>query len=443
MLRIILVRHGESTFNIANRVQGRGEKTSHSVLTDLGKQQADLTGKALAPITFATALVSPLQRAQQTAHAILSHQANPPALEIDPLLLEIDLGYWEGLSFAEIEAKYPEQYHNWHFAPYQLCIDGVYPVRELFQQAHSFWQGLLAKYAQNTAATILITAHSGINRALICTALGIDLRRYHHLKQTNCGVNVLNYRGNSWQLESLNISTHQQPLTGVALPKFRDQHQGIRILLVRHGETDWNRQKRFQGQMDIPLNDTGRAQAQKTGTFLANSTIDLAWSSPLSRPKETAELILQYHPQVKLEFLDQLQEISHGHWEGKLEAEIANTYAQELAEWQTYPDRVQMPAGENLQEVWERVKSAWQIILDSTPIGKTVLVSAHDAVNKAILCNLFDLSPAHFWAFKQGNGGVTVIDYPQGVKGSPYLQAMNITSHLFDSVLDGTAAGAL
>lgn len=102
-----------------------------------------------------------------------------------------------------------------------------------------------------------------------------------------------------------------------------------------------------------------------------------------------------------------------------------------------------MPEGENLDQVWQRVAPAWQHIIRSTPAGKTALVVAHDAVNKAILCQLFDLAPDQFWAFKQGNGGVSVIDYHKGYDRHPTLQAMNITTHLSGSVLDLTAAGAL
>jgi probable phosphoglycerate mutase len=106
-----------------------------------------------------------------------------------------------------------------------------------------------------------------------------------------------------------------------------------------------------------------------------------------------------------------------------------------------------MPEGENLQQVWARSTAAWEAIVASTPLGTadrptTVLVVAHDAVNKAILCHVVGQSPAQFWTFKQGNGAVSVIDYPQGKSGRAILQAMNITTHL-GGVLDKTAAGAL
>ncbi len=103
-----------------------------------------------------------------------------------------------------------------------------------------------------------------------------------------------------------------------------------------------------------------------------------------------------------------------------------------------------MPEGENLQQVWERAIASWNaIVTEFSQQPKTGIVVAHDAINKAILCHLFGLGPEHFWNFKQGNGSVTVIDYPKGAEGYPVLEAMNITIHLSGSILDKTAAGAL
>jgi probable phosphoglycerate mutase len=86
--------------------------------------------------------------------------------------------------------------------------------------------------------------------------------------------------------------------------------------------------------------------------------------------------------------------------------------------------------------------ATWQRIAAGLDADETALVVAHDAVNKTILCGLLGLGPADIWAIKQGNGGVTVIDYPNGAHGRPVVAAMNLTQHL-GGVLDRTAAGAL
>jgi probable phosphoglycerate mutase len=216
--------------------------------------------------------------------------------------------------------------------------------------------------------------------------------------------------------------------------------------LVRHGETDWNRQGRFQGQIDVPLNDHGRVQASQAGEFLKSVQIDFAVSSSMARPKETGEIILQHHPSVTLELRDDLREISHGLWEGKFESEIEAGYPGLLKQWQTRPETVQMPEGENLQQVWDRAIAGWEEIVKSAETRSsepcTILVVAHDAINKAILCYIAGLGAEAFWNFKQGNGAVSVIDYANGADEAPILMSMNITTHL-GGVLDKTAAGAL
>ncbi|MBD2187259.1 histidine phosphatase family protein [Pseudanabaena mucicola] len=445
--RVVIVRHGESNFNILHKIQGRGNYDRpelQSVLTDKGKQQARLAGKALANLTIDVAYASPLVRAQHTANLILAENLQPPTLNTTESLLEIDLTEWESMLSRDVKEQFPEKYHLWQNQPEQFQLGDRYPVLDLFEQAKAFWAEILTKHQ---GKTILLVGHSGINRALICSAIGIPVSLYHNIQQVNCAISVLNFQGanitDGVQLESLNLASHLEDISGSPLPPTKQNHHGPRLLLVRHGETEWNRQKRFQGQIDVPLNNNGHAQARRASEFLAQVKIDKAFSSPMLRPKDTALEILSKHPHIQIELFDELKEISHGLWEGKFEHEIEAEFAGQLALWQSHPQTVQMPEGENLQEVWDRVAIVWQKIVESVPAGETALVVAHDAVNKAILCLLFGFTPEQFWIFKQGNGGVSVIDYPEGAKGKPILQSCNITTHLSEGILDRTAAGAL
>lgn len=450
MTRVIIVRHGQSTYNTERRIQGR---TDVSRLTKKGQNDASKVGKALSNISFNAIYNSPLQRAKQTADIIYSELAinsgKSFVLNTSEKLLEIDLPLWAEMLSADVKQKFAEDYRIWKEHPHELRMllnDGegtkeYFPVLALYEQAQQFWQEILPNHQ---GETILIVGHNGINRALISTALGISPSRYHSVQQSNCSITVLNFAGvlgEPVQLESLNQTQH----TGETLPTLRPEHQGVRLLLVRHGETEWNRQTRFQGQIDVPLNDNGRAQAQKAGEFLQDIPIDFAISSSMLRPQETAEIILRHHPGINLELQDGLREISHGLWEGKLEAEIEQEFPGELERWRTEPGAVQMPEGENLQQVWERSVAVWQSIVQKASENqlKTGLVVAHDATNKTLLCHILGLSPDNFWNFRQGNGAVSVIDYPCGLSGLPVLQAMNITTHLSGGVLDKTAAGAL
>jgi broad specificity phosphatase PhoE len=453
MTRIILVRHGKSTYNQERRIQGRLDK---SVLTEAGRAGALQVGDTLSSIAFDAAYTSPLQRAKETAEIILSRLTNPPKLQPTDKLMEIDLPLWEGMLRQDAIDQFPEAYQQWQQHPDKFSMklpsaEGEiehFPVLAVFASARKFWQEILSEHS---SGTILVVGHNGINRALIATASEIAPDYYQSIQQSNCGISVINLGTSpvatddqtepkpkiAVQLESVNLTAH----TGEIFPKPRDGHRGPRLLLVRHGETDWNRAGKFQGQIDVPLNDNGREQARQAAEFLKDVKLDFAISSSMLRPKETAEIILKHHGDLQLELRDELREISHGLWEGKFESEIEASYPGLLEEWKTSPENVQMPEGENLEQVWTRAIAAWREIVKS--VSGTGIVVAHDAVNKALLCHLFNLEPEHFWKFKQGNGAVSVIDYPHGPDGLPVLQAMNITTHLSGSIFDQTAAGAL
>ncbi|MEC4805069.1 MAG: histidine phosphatase family protein [Jaaginema sp. PMC 1079.18] len=439
--RVIIVRHGQSTYNAQRLIQGRCDE---SVLTEQGRQDAQTVGATLADIAVDEIYHSPLQRAAQTAAIVHEYFPGVPRQASDRLL-EIDLPLWEKQHKKEVATQFAEAYRCWKTRPHEFKMtlsDGRehYPVLALYEQAQAFWQEILA---QHKGKTLLIVAHNGINRCLIMSAVGMSCDRYHTLQQSNCCINILNFTGgwgDSVQIESLNQTAH----TGMNLPLPRPPQTQLRLLLVRHGETDWNRESRFQGSRDIPLNDNGKKQAQKAAAFLADVHLDFAISSPMLRPKETAEIILEPHD-VPLYLEPEFAEIGHGLWEGKLENEIEAAFPGLLTQWQNRPETVQMPEGENLQQVWDRAIAAWQAWVAKatrTDDPQVCLVVAHDAINKVILCHLLGLQPSNFWNIKQGNGAVSVIDYPNGAAGYPVLQAINITSFL-GGVLDSTAAGAL
>lgn len=348
--RVIIVRHGQSSYNALKMIQGRCDE---SVLTDKGRADAATVGQALQGINFAAIYCSPLQRAKHTAEIIHQQLDGVPAPTPSAGLLEINLPQWEKLLKTEVKEKYPEAYRLWHENPAEFAMthaDGSehYPVKDLYDQAQQFWQELLAKHQ---GETVLIVAHNGINRCLLMSAAGIPPSKYQSIQQSNCCINVVNFAGQLGdivQFESINQTAH----LGVTLPSYRPGHNGLRLLLVRHGETNWNREGRFQGTMDIPLNENGQAQAAKAQAFLKDVNLDFAVTSPMSRPKETAEIILQAHPQIQLATHPQLEEIGHGLWEGKLESEIEADFPGMLQEWQTKPETVQMPEGEKVR-IWK------------------------------------------------------------------------------------------
>jgi phosphoserine phosphatase len=440
--RVIIVRHGQSTYNALQMIQGRCDE---SVLTEKGRTDAKILGESLKDLKIDAIYSSPLKRAKETADIIHNCLDRPPVVQSVDKLLEIDLPLWEKFKKDDVKANFPDDYRTWKQSPHEfkMTLEGGehYPVLSLYEQAKYFWKKTLSEHQ---GQTILIVAHNGINRCLLMSAIGIKPNLYHSIQQSNCCINVLNFTGGysePVQLESLNQTSH----LGIPLPSFRKPHHGPRLLLIRHGETNWNKESRFQGIRDIPLNDNGRMQAAKAGEFLKEIDIHFGVSSPMLRPKETAEIILKHHTKVNLELESQLQEICHGLWEGKLETEIEAEFPGLLRQWQDSPETVQMPEGENLEQVWNRAIAAWNRIVEDyakSSDPQTGIVVAHDAINKVIVCFLLGLKPDNFWNIKQGNGAVTVIDYPEGATGAPVLQAINLTTHL-GGVIDRTAAGAL
>jgi len=440
-LRLVLVRHGLSSFNLDQRIQGRDDL---SVLTPQGHEQARDTGAALRELSLDAAYCSPLRRARDTALTLLEAQGQGLQTVEDPLLLEIDLAPWSGLTRAEVKARFADDERIWRTAPHQLELTDssgqrVKPLLALLEQAERFMQRLRTDHGaalrDDAQQTVVVVAHNAILRALVLRLLNLPAEQFRRLRIDNGSLSVFNLGATGVQIESLNSTAH----LGQALP---ERSSGPRLLLVRHGETDWNRQGRFQGQIDIPLNANGQRQAEAAGRALASVHIDRAYTSSMARPRQTAEAILRSHPGVPLTSSRGLVEIGHGLWEGQLEAEIAAGWPELLSAWKQAPQTVQMPEGENLQQVWDRSLQAWQRIAGTLASGETALVVAHDAVNKTILCALLGLTPADIWMVKQGNGGITVIDYPQGPDGPPLVAAMNLTHHL-GGVLDRTAAGAL
>ncbi len=448
-LRLLLVRHGLSSFNLEQRIQGRDDLSD---LSAEGHRQARATGAALRGLAIDQVYASPLRRARDTALQLLEAHGSGLAPHLDDDLLEVDLAPWTGLRVAELKEQFPADYRLWASEPQNLLLqrpDGstYAPIGALMDQAGRFLERLLLQHppAASGSQTVLVVAHNAILRCLILSLLGLDGSGFRRLRVDNASLSVLNLSSGAdgqlaVQIESLNGTSHlQDDPQATALPP---KGAGARLLLVRHGETDWNRQGRFQGQIDIPLNENGQSQAAAAGRFLAGVSLQRAYTSSMARPRQTAEAILRSHPGVPLTSVPALVEIGHGEWEGRLEQEIAEGWPELLAAWKVAPHTVQMPGGETIQDVWERSLAGWQTIATSLDPQETALVVAHDAVNKTILCALLGLGPADIWAVKQGNGGVTVIDYPQGAEGPPLVACLNQTAHL-GGVLDRTAAGAL
>jgi len=186
----------------------------------------------------------------------------------------------------------------------------------------------------------------------------------------------------------------------------------MRILLARHGETPWNAEGRYQGQIDIPLSPVGEGQATALGQRLKDVRIDRAVASPLSRARRTAELALGEARVPMLTFEPDLQEIAHGEWEGLLASEIHEKDPARLSAWREEPDTVLMPGGESLRQVLDRSWQGLSRAAEGLGDADTLLVVAHDAVNRVILCRILGLPIAKLWTFRQAPTTLNLLEGP-------------------------------
>ncbi len=179
-----------------------------------------------------------------------------------------------------------------------------------------------------------------------------------------------------------------------------------KVILVRHGETDWNKNARFQGQTDVPLSVTGKEQAEKVGLRLAHEKIAAVYSSDLSRAYETAQAIAQHHSLSVIKN-PALREINFGLWEGMSRQIIGDEHKALYQEWLANPMETKAPEGENFIEVQNRALVALRDIA-ARHRDETIVVVAHGGLIKAVICQYLD---GGFWEFPQGNTAVNILEY--------------------------------
>jgi broad specificity phosphatase PhoE len=180
------------------------------------------------------------------------------------------------------------------------------------------------------------------------------------------------------------------------------------IILVRHGETEWNVQQVFRGRIDIELNETGLRQAELLAEYLSGVKIDAVYSSPLRRALKTAEMIASPH-KLEVKIAPGLIDFDFGKWHGLPQQEVKDRYKELYAEWVKNPHLIRMPEGESLSDVRERALTVVDEVV--AKYEGTVALVSHRVVNKVLICALLGLDNSHFWNIKQDICGTTTFSY--------------------------------
>lgn len=199
-----------------------------------------------------------------------------------------------------------------------------------------------------------------------------------------------------------------------------------RLILVRHGQTEWNRVERFRGRADLPLNATGRSQAHAAARRILSAwDIAAVYTSPLRRALETAEVIGK-RSNVAVVECPGLIDIDYGEWQGLTPGEVRQRYPELYSLWLISPQKVRIPGGESLGKVRRRAMAAVRTIVAQHPQDTVVLVS-HLVVCRLLVLAMLGLPIAHFWRIQQDTATINVFEH---MDNRFIVKAINDTCHL-------------
>ena len=192
----------------------------------------------------------------------------------------------------------------------------------------------------------------------------------------------------------------------------------LKILVIRHGETSWNKDKIFRGRADISLSEIGQQQADLLGRKLSGQPIQSIYASPLKRAVETA-LAIQKGQSGSTPIIqeDQLIDIDYGSWEKKSHIQVQQEFPDLYRQWLDAPHTVQIPEGENLSSIRQRLGTLLDRLVTHHGQGEgmaTIALVSHRVIIKILLCSVLGLDNSHFWQIKQDTAALSVLDYQAG-----------------------------
>jgi alpha-ribazole phosphatase len=183
----------------------------------------------------------------------------------------------------------------------------------------------------------------------------------------------------------------------------------LRLVVIRHAETDWNREGRYQGHRDTLLSETGRAQAEAAGRLLAGERLQAVWSSPLRRARETAAAIAA--PQgLAVQVEEAFGEMRFGEWEGLTVDEASARFPAQYRAWLETPHLVGLPGAETLDEVRARVLKGLEG-LRAAHDDQTVCLVTHGVTSRILILEALGLGLDRIWSLQVSFTGISELEF--------------------------------
>jgi len=201
---------------------------------------------------------------------------------------------------------------------------------------------------------------------------------------------------------------------------------GVKIFLLRHGQTVWNEEGRYQGGRDISLSPAGIRQGELAAKYLSNVNFSNIYSSPMKRAMDTAAIIKKER-NLELKLVDSMKEISFGEWEGLKFNEINKKYHDDYKKWIGDSYNNSPPGGESFKIVQGRAVAGINSIIEENEDRSNVAVVTHGGVIVSLLAYWLKLPLSRWHSIVQRQGAINIVVVD---KSFPYIAAINYTGHL-------------
>lgn len=403
---IVFIRHAESQANRDGIWNGRTD----GPLSDAGEESLEALGRRLSGWDFDAVISSPLQRARRTAAAFADET------EIDEDFVEIDLGRWEGLEYADVQERHGEELRE-AIATREIPMGGTgETINQVGKRAIEAVDGLFDRMSDNQR--VAVVTHGGFMQAVLYRHLAGSDRRVRAFT-ANTGISRIVQQFGRPRLATFNDTGHLGPRSAVV-----DAHlakMDTVISLIRHGQTRANVEGRWQGRGDWDLDDHGHRQADALGKWYGRHPT--VYASPLKRAASTAERVA-LNGVVPV---DDFMEIHMGDWEGMTTVEISEKWAADMEK--IYRHGVDLPrggTGETWAELTKRFSTAIST-LEHAKEGPTVVV-AHGGAIRSYVSSLTDTNDSHSESlFTPSN---TSISHIAMTERGPEILDYSVATHL-------------